>query len=83
LNARSRRELELIHKLLEERPAEGGFDAGVFEIALPYRGEAYRTVYAVQLGSDLWVLHAFQKKSKTAIKTQRRRSICSERACGG
>lgn len=46
-----------------------GFDAGVFEIALPYRGDAYRTVYAVQLGSDLWVLHAFQKKSKTGIKT--------------
>jgi phage-related protein len=46
-----------------------GFDAGVFEIALAYRGDAYRAVYAVQLGSDLWVLHAFQKKSKSGIKT--------------
>jgi phage-related protein len=35
----------------------------------PYRGDAYRTVYALQLGTDLWVLHAFQKKSKTGIKT--------------
>jgi len=26
-------------------------------------------VYAVQLGADVWVIHAFQKKSKTGIKT--------------
>ena len=29
-------------------------------------------VYALQLDDDLWVLHAFQKKSKTGIKTPRR-----------
>jgi phage-related protein len=46
-----------------------GLESGVFEVALPYRGNAYRTVYALQLGADLWVLHAFQKKSKTGIKT--------------
>jgi phage-related protein len=28
-------------------------------------------VYAVQLGDDLWVLHAFQKKSKKGRKTPR------------
>jgi phage-related protein len=28
-----------------------------------------RVVYAVQLGADIWVLHAFQKKSKQGIKT--------------
>jgi phage-related protein len=38
-----------------------GLGAGVFEIALPYRGNAFRVVYAVQLGFDLWVIHAFQK----------------------
>jgi phage-related protein len=32
-------------------------------------GDAYRAVYAVQLGDDLWVVHAFQKKSKSGIKT--------------
>jgi len=26
-------------------------------------------IYAVQIGADLWVIHAFQKKSKTGIKT--------------
>ncbi len=46
-----------------------GFGAGVFEIAVRHRRDAYRTVYAVQLDDDVWVLHAFQKKSKTGIKT--------------
>src|SRR3972149_383442 len=43
--------------------------SGVFEIALPYRGNAFRVVYAVNLGEDLWVVHAFQKKSTQGIKT--------------
>jgi phage-related protein len=43
-----------------------GIDGGVFEIALPFR-----VIYAVQIGDDLWVVHAFQKKSKTGIKTPR------------
>ena len=42
---------------------------GVFEIALRHRGDAYRVVYAVQVGDALWVIHAFQKKSKSGIKT--------------
>ena len=46
-----------------------GLGSGVFEIALPYRGNAFRVVYAVQLGTDLWVVHAFQKKSTQGIKT--------------
>jgi phage-related protein len=41
----------------------------VFEIALKHRGDAYRTIYAVQIGDDLWVIDAFQKKSKSGIKT--------------
>jgi phage-related protein len=46
-----------------------GLGAGIYEIALAHRGDAYRAVYAVQLGDDLWVVHAFQKKSKSGIKT--------------
>ena len=46
-----------------------GLGAGVFEIALPYRGNAFRVVYAVQIGADIWVVHAFQKKSTHGIKT--------------
>ena len=46
-----------------------GLGSGVFEVALPYRGDALRVVYAVQLGDELWVVHAFQKKSTQGIKT--------------
>jgi len=49
-----------------------GLGSGVFEIALPYRGNAFRVVYAVELGEDLWVVHAFQKKSARGIKTPQR-----------
>jgi phage-related protein len=49
-----------------------GLGSGVFEIALPYRGNAFRVVYAVQHGEDLWVVHAFQKKSTQGIKTPQR-----------
>jgi len=45
---------------------------GVFEIALPFRGDAFRVVYAVQLADEVWVIHAFQKKSTQGIRTPRR-----------
>src|SRR5277367_3919562 len=46
-----------------------GFGSGVMELALKHRGDAFRMVYALQIGADIWVIHAFQKKSKTGIKT--------------
>jgi len=46
-----------------------GLGSGIYEIAVAHRGDAFRTVYAVQLGEDIWVIHAFQKKSKTGIET--------------
>ena len=49
-----------------------GFGSGVFEVALRYRTDAYRTVYALRLGDEVWVLHAFQKKAKQGIKTPKR-----------
>ena len=42
------------------------------EIALAYHGNAYRAVYTVQIGEDVWVVHAVQKKSTQGIKTPRR-----------
>ena len=42
---------------------------GVMEIVSPYRKETYRAVYALKLGTRIYVLHAFQKKSKQGIKT--------------
>jgi phage-related protein len=49
-----------------------GIGGGVFEIATRYDGNAYRAVYAVKLAERVYVLHVFQKKSKTGIKTPRR-----------
>lgn len=46
-----------------------GVGSGVFEITLRYDTDAYRTVVAVQLGKKLYVLHAFQKKSRKGIAT--------------
>ena len=46
-----------------------GLEGGVFEIALRYRGDAFRTIYAVKIDVDIWVVHAFQKKSKSGVKT--------------
>lgn len=46
-----------------------GVGSGVFEIALRYEANAYRTVLAVRLGKKIYVLHAFQKKSKKGIAT--------------
>jgi phage-related protein len=48
-----------------------GLGSGVFEIALPLRGNAYRVLYAVQIGDEIWAVHAFQKKSTQGIKTPR------------
>ena len=49
-----------------------GMGSGVFEMALPFRGDAYRVVYAVQLAQEVWVVHAFQKKSTQGMKTPKR-----------
>lgn len=46
-----------------------GLGAGVFEVALPFRGDAFRVVYAVRFGDEVWVVHAFQKRSTRGIKT--------------
>ena len=48
-----------------------GFGSGVLELALRFHNDAYRVVYALRLrgGDAVWVVHAFQKKSKIRIKT--------------
>lgn len=46
-----------------------GFGPGVLEIAIRYRTDAWRVVYLTELAGQLWVIHAFQKKSKTGVKT--------------
>jgi phage-related protein len=49
-----------------------GLGSGVFEIALPFKGSAFRVVYALQIADDIWVVHAFQRKSTQGVRTPRR-----------
>jgi phage-related protein len=49
-----------------------GVGSGVLEIALRYASEAYRVMLAVQIGRRIYVLHAFQKKSKKGMETPKR-----------
>ena len=49
-----------------------GIGPRVFEIAVAFRGDAFRVVYAVQLANEIWVVHAFQKKSTRGINTPKR-----------
>lgn len=46
-----------------------GLGSGVMEIALRHQTGAYRVIYVTEIAGSLWVVHAFQKKSKTGIKT--------------
>jgi phage-related protein len=46
-----------------------GLGAGTFELIEDHRGDTYRAVYTVRIGDRVHVLHAFQKKSKSGIKT--------------
>ena len=46
--------------------------AGVLEIVEDYRGDPFRAVYTLKYAEVVFVLHAFQKKSKKGRETPRR-----------
>ncbi len=46
-----------------------GMGGGVIEVVENYDGDTYRAVYTVRFASAVYVLHAFQKKSKRGIAT--------------
>ncbi len=46
------------------KPLKGFGGAGVLEIVDDHDGDTYRAVYAVRFAGVIYVLHAFQKKSK-------------------
>src|SRR5439155_21022747 len=56
-------------KHADAKPLRGFGSAGVLEIVEDHDGDTYRAVYTVRLAGRVYVLHAFQKKSKTGIKT--------------
>lgn len=46
-----------------------GLGSGVLEAVANYRGDTYRAVYTVRFHGKVYVLHAFQKKSKRGVVT--------------
>jgi phage-related protein len=53
------------------KPLKGFGDAGVLEIVDDFDGDTFRAVYTVRFAKAVYVLHAFQKKSKRGAATPR------------
>ena len=62
---------QLGRKHLKATPLRG-VGSGVFEISARYDTNTYRAVYAIKLGENVYVLHAFQKKSTRGIRTPKK-----------
>jgi phage-related protein len=52
-----------------------GHGSGIYEIVSDFDKGTYRAIYIVNLGHAVYVLHAFQKKSKKGIKTPKEEII--------
>src|SRR3954447_17020158 len=55
-------------KHIDAKPLKGA-GPGVLEVVSDHRGDTFRAVYTVRLAERVYVLHAFQKKSKRGIAT--------------
>lgn len=53
----------------DAKPLKGFGGAGVLEVVSNHDGDTYRAVYTVKFSSAVYVLHAFQKKSKAGSRT--------------
>lgn len=49
-----------------------GEGPGLFEVVEDHRGDTYRAVYTVRFEGVVYVLHAFQKKSPSGMRTSKR-----------
>lgn len=56
-------------KAASAKPLKGYGGAGVLEVVEDHDGDTYRAVYTVRFAERVYVLHAFQKKSKSGIAT--------------
>lgn len=56
----------------DAKPLKGFTGACVLEVVEDDNGNTYRTVYTVRFSGAVYVLHAFQKKSKRGVKTPSR-----------
>jgi phage-related protein len=56
-------------KHVDAKPLKGFGGAGVLEVVEDHQGDTFRAVYTVKFAGAVYVLHAFQKKSKKGVKT--------------
>ena len=53
----------------DAKPLKGFKGSGVLEVVDNFDGDTYRAIYTVRFESAVYVLHVFQKKSKSGIAT--------------
>jgi phage-related protein len=56
----------------DAKTLQGFGGAGVVEIVKDLRGDTFRAVYTLRVAQAVFVLHVFQKKSKSGIETPKR-----------
>ena len=62
-------QVQMGRNILRAKPLFGCGGAGVIEIIKDYNTDTYRAVYTLKFDDVIYVLHAFQKKSKQGITT--------------
>ena len=55
-------------KHVSSKPLKG-LGSGVLEVISDHRGDTFRAVYTLRFANSVFVLHAFQKKSKSGVAT--------------
>lgn len=53
----------------QAKPLHGFGSASVLEVVEDWRGDTYRAVYTIRYAARIFVLHVFQKKSKSGVAT--------------
>lgn len=56
-------------KFVDAKPLKGFGGAGVLEVVEDWQSDTFRCVYSVKFAGAVYVLHTFQKKSKSGSKT--------------
>jgi phage-related protein len=60
---------QLGDKHRDAKPLRGFGGAGVLEIVSDHQGDTFRCIYTVRIAGSVYVLHAFQKKSRKGRET--------------
>jgi phage-related protein len=59
-------------KFVDAKPLRGFGGAGVLEVVEDWQIDTFRSVYTAKFAGAVYVLHAFQRKSRTGSKTPKK-----------